>query len=59
MRNKMIIGNRVRIVAQIMKLLVVCVVRILPSFLLWVIQEMGKVCAVFDEDCWKSTPSKI
>jgi len=32
----MIIENRVRIEAQIMKLLVVCIVRILPSFF-----EMG------------------
>jgi hypothetical protein len=43
----MIIENRVRIVAQIMKLLVVCIVTILPSFLTWVIPEMDGDVAVF------------
>ena len=47
-KNKMIIENRVRIVAQKKKLLAVCIVRILPSFLLWVILEMEGVFVGFD-----------
>ena len=47
-KNKMIIENRVRIVAQIMKLLAVCIVRILPSFFSWEILEMERVLVDFD-----------